>query len=72
MDLICIKSYAGRDEAELARGFLEANGIRAIVSAEDCGGARPELLLGTGGVKLLVKAEDRRAALDILKNVYDA
>jgi len=66
-DLICIKTYGSRHEAELARGFLEANGIEAVVSADDVGGMRPHLLLG-GGARLLVKEEDVQKALEVLKD----
>jgi len=70
-DLICVKIFNNRPEAELANGLLEASGIKAIVSADDCGGMRPHLLLGTGGVRLLVKKEDVQKALEALKDSYD-
>ena len=66
-DLICIKNYNNRTEAELVKSLLESNGIEAIVSADDCGGMRPHLLLGTNGTRLLVKEEDAQKALDVLK-----
>jgi len=67
MKLVCIKTYANRIEAEIAKGFLEKNGIKAMVSADDVGGMRPDLLLGTGGAKLLVKEENMKKALDKLE-----
>lgn len=67
-DLICVKTYTNRVEAELAKGFLKTSSIEAIVSADDCGGVRPELGLGTGGVRLLVKKEDIQRALKVLEN----
>ena len=66
-DLICIKNYNNRTEAEIAKSLLEASGIKAVVSADDCGGMRPHLLLGTNGTRLLVKEEDAQKALDVLK-----
>ena len=66
-DLICIKNYNNRVEADLANGLLEASGIEAIVSADDCGGTYPNLSLVTGGTRLLVKDEDAQKALDVLK-----
>ena len=62
-DLICIKTYNNRHEAEVARGFLESGGIKAVISADD---ARLHLLLG-GGVRLLVKEEDVQKARELLK-----
>ncbi len=67
MKLICIKTYTNKAEAELAKGLLEKNGIKAMVSVDDCGGMRPDLLWGTGGAKLLVREEDVEKALDKLK-----
>ncbi len=64
--LICIKTYSSRIEAELARGLLAGEGIKAIVSADDAGGARPDLLWGTGGAKLLAKEKDKEVAIRIL------
>ena len=67
MKLVCIKTYTNRIGAEIAKGFLEKNGIKAMVSADDAGGMRPDLLWGTGGAKLLVKEEDTKKALDKLE-----
>ena len=66
-DLVCIKTYGSRHEAELVRGFLEVNGIKAVVSADDVGGMRPHLLFG-GGARLLVKEEDVQEALEGFKD----
>jgi len=66
-DLICIKNYNNRTEAEIVKSLLEASGIEAVVSADDCGGMRPHLLLGTNGTRLLVKEEDAQKALEVLK-----
>ena len=66
-DLICIKNYNNRTEAEIVKSLLEASGIEAVVSADDCGGMRPHLLLGTNGTRLLVKEEDAQKALEVLE-----
>ncbi len=65
-DLICIKNFNNRIEAELAKSFLENRDIEATVSADDCGGWYPHLLFGTGGARLLVKEEEAQKALEIL------
>ena len=66
-ELICIKTYNNRYEAELAKGLLETNNIIATILADDAGGMRPHLLLSTGGVRLLVREKDSGKALEILK-----
>lgn len=37
-ELICARTYGTKEEAELAKGILESNGIHAAVSADDVGG----------------------------------
>ena len=64
--LIVLQTFESRVQAELARGMLEGAGIAAVVSADDCGGMRPELRLNMG-VRLLVAegdAEDAQQVLD--------
>lgn len=60
MDLITIRTFLNRVEAEIAQGALAADGIESIVSADDAGGVRPGLWMG--GVRLLVRAEDAERA----------
>ena len=64
-ELVVAQIYSYRAEAELARSALEANGIEAMVEADDCGGQRP--LLGANlGVRLLVRRADERKAKSFL------
>jgi imidazoleglycerol phosphate synthase glutamine amidotransferase subunit HisH len=64
-DLAVARIYSYRHEAELARSALEAQGIEAMVEADDCGGQRP--LMGANvGVKLLVRRSDESRAKDVL------
>jgi hypothetical protein len=49
----------------VARGVLEARGIRCCVSAEDTG---YDIAFATGGAKLLVERGDAETALDILRS----
>ena len=67
-DLICIRKYNSRIEAELAKGLLETSGIKAVVSADDAGGMRPHLLLGDAAVRLSVKEEDEEKAVQLLED----
>ena len=64
-EIICVKIFNSRLEAEIARGNLEANGIDSMVSADDGGGTRPELAFSLG-VRLLIKKKNEERALDIL------
>ena len=70
-DFICIKTYGSRPEAELAKGFLEFEGIKAMVFADDVGGMNPALLWSTGGARLLVKKEDAQKANELLERLNE-
>ncbi len=63
--IVCIKTFATRPEAELAKGMLAAGGIRAVVSVDDFGGLRPEVAFSRGA-RLLVDAGQAGRALEIL------
>ena len=65
-NLVCIKTYHNRMEAELAKGLLESKDIKAMVSADDVGGMNPALLWATGGVRLLIRKKDIQKANEIL------
>jgi VIT1/CCC1 family predicted Fe2+/Mn2+ transporter len=62
---ISVKTFPTRPEAELAKGILEAGGIRAVVTADDAGGMRPELAFSRG-VRLLVEVGDATRARELL------
>lgn len=61
-----VGQFLNRIDAELACGALQAAGIAAVVSADDAGGTRPHLW--TGGVRVLVRAEDLEEAAQILRD----
>jgi hypothetical protein len=64
-DLVVAWVYSYRHEAELGRSMLEAEGIEAMIAADDCGGQRP-LLGANAGVKLLVRRSDEPRARKLL------
>ena len=68
-DLSCVRSFASRFEAGFAQGFLESSGIWSWVQADDSGGTRPYLLMGSGGVFLLVRPADFENASRLLNEV---
>jgi hypothetical protein len=65
-DAVVLESFYSRIEAEMAAGLLESEGVPAMVMADDVGGAYPSLQF-VRGVRLMVAAEDRYRAWEILK-----
>lgn len=69
-DLILVATFMTRLEAEFAKGYLEANGISAFVTADDQGGMYPFPLSPSPlGVTLLVSKSDRKKAETLLAKV---
>jgi len=65
-ELICVKTYPNRIDAELAKALLEENGIKAMILGDDVGGAYPALLWGAGGARLLVQEKNKEKAIFLL------
>ncbi|MGA3295018.1 MAG: DUF2007 domain-containing protein [Candidatus Acidiferrales bacterium] len=63
-ELVVIRDYRDKLEAELAHGALQAAGIESMIRGDDAGGTEPGLWMS--GVKLLVRAEDAKRAAEIL------
>ncbi|HVH10617.1 MAG TPA: hypothetical protein VM736_12550 [Gemmatimonadales bacterium] len=64
-ELVCIRTFPSRLEAELAKGLLEARGISAMVSMDDAGGMRPEMAF-IKGASLFVEPQVAERALELL------
>jgi len=64
-DLVVVRTFNDRFEAELARSALQSAAIDSMVRCDDAGGLRPHMAILTG-VELLVRSEDAQAARDIL------
>jgi len=62
--MIKIKSYSTTIEAELAKRFLEAEGVKAVISGSDP--MRPYLEWSMG-VDLFIEEKDIERARDILE-----
>jgi C_GCAxxG_C_C family probable redox protein len=73
-ELVFIRAYGNRFEAEQAQQYLETLGIDAMVQADDVGGMYAGLSLGKKGVRLLVRDEDALRAREALEpgEVLDA
>ena len=70
-EVVCIKTFPYRAEAELAKSALESSGIKAVVTGDDCAGLYPAVGVGSGGVGLLVLHERAAEALEILEREDD-
>lgn len=68
-DLISIRTFTQRYEAEIAQGLLSGAGIESMISADDCGGQRPDLSVRMGGVQLVIRKEDFKRANEILETL---
>ncbi len=66
-DLIKLKVFPFRHEAEMMKGFLEKEGIKSVIIADDLGGYRPDVALARGGVGLFVNKDDGPRAKEALK-----
>ena len=64
-DLVVVRTFADRIEAELAHSALEAAGIESMIRADDAGGLRPAMAF-SNGIALLVRAEQASAAAEVL------
>ena len=66
---ISIATYLDDMLAEVARTHLEAHGIPAFVSRDDCGGMRPHLA-NLSGFRLLVDSTHETEARELLKQAF--
>jgi type III secretory pathway lipoprotein EscJ len=66
-NLVIVHTFLNEPEAELAKGALQSAGIDAIIQADDVGGMRHHLAMGSGGFKVLVREDDAAVALEILE-----
>lgn len=63
-ELIVIRTFLTRVDADLAKTALDAAGIESMVRSDDAGGLRPHLWMG--GIAVLVRAEDVERAEAVL------
>jgi hypothetical protein len=63
-NLIVVRTFVNRIQADLAHSALEAAEIDSTIIDDDAGGTQPELWLR--GVKLLVREDDVLRAAEIL------
>jgi hypothetical protein len=70
-NLVVVKAFGRRIEAELAKGALENAGIQATMQADSVGGMREHIAWSGAGFQILVREQDLAAALDALTPITD-
>jgi hypothetical protein len=65
-NLVVVRAYGSRLDAELAKGALEAAGIQAMIQGDTAGGMREHLAWSGAGFKILVREEDATTAREVL------
>jgi hypothetical protein len=68
MGLTEVGLYGSTTEAEIVRARLDANGVEALVQADNAGGTLPTISV-RGGVRVLVREEDLPEAMDVLERM---
>ncbi len=63
--LVQIRVFTSEMEADIAKSALDAFGVDCVIGRDDCGGQRPHLSF-SGGIRLLVRAEDAQRAEQVL------
>jgi hypothetical protein len=65
-ELVVVDSFYDQLEAELAKSALVSAEIECLIQADTAGGMRPHLTMGTGGYRVMVRAEDLGSAREVL------
>jgi F420-dependent methylenetetrahydromethanopterin dehydrogenase len=66
-ELVLVKTFGSRPEADIAKGALEAASIDAMIQADTAGGMREHLAWSGLGFRVLVREDDVEAAREVLK-----
>jgi hypothetical protein len=68
VDLVRLGTYSTLTEANLVKARLESEGIEALVQSDDLG-SMMESMITVRGVRVLVREEDRAAAMECLERM---
>jgi hypothetical protein len=71
-ELVVVKTFGSRPEADIAKGALASAGIDAMIQADTAGGMREHLAWSGTGFRLLVREDDARAALEVLTSANES
>ena len=66
-DLVVVATFGNRAEADVASSALGAADIDSMIRADDGGSMRPAMAWAGVGFQVIVRAEDARAARQILE-----
>lgn len=69
MESVEIARFLDLRQAEFARSLLEGSGVDAWVDQPFTASIAPHHMFGSGGIRLLVYAEDKDRALDVLQSI---
>ena len=64
-ELVVVEKFNSGSLADVAKSFLEANGIPSFISKDDCGGMRPWMSLAFP-IRLMVRSSDFKEARELL------
>lgn len=71
-EVVCIKSFTTPEEAKMAKDYLNTNDVEAEIIYQGFGrAAMPFALPALGGIKLMVKEEDKETAENLLKQIEE-
>ena len=65
---VTVQTCVWGHQADLVRSVLEGSGIEVFIPDESMATLRPHLLLGTGGVRVQVRASDAERAAELLES----
>jgi hypothetical protein len=67
-ELVEVASFLTAMEADMARGFLEANGVEAVLTNENMARMGIHFSAIMGGIRLLVRRADEAVARELLES----
>ena len=71
MELVCLRTFNERTQAELVKSYLNACGIEVILRADDAGGLLPSITMSSSKPCILVRVEDAAEAQRLLKDAEE-
>ncbi len=72
MDLVLLKSYYNKHDAEIAVGLLKEAGIESILQADDAGGFHAHLSIAAGNNRVMIRKKDAERALEVIKPLEES
>lgn len=70
-DIVEVARFIDVRQAELARSVLEGSGIECYLDQPYTGSIAPHYMLGSGGVRLMVRASELERAKEVLDSLEE-